>query len=147
MTQTLEQLQQTLEDAAAFAAHPPLTPVVEETRDNLAQETQGNFEGSHDPDGFPWADPKTPLQPAGRPLLVLTGALLLTAVTQLADAPAGPTGFEADPAWGPDYGIFHDQGTVKMAARPFTGWSETAAEKASNDIGAFVVHGLAEVFP
>ena len=139
MPSDLDNLATYLEHVADLCAVPPLAPTVAEVRDDLARSTQANFQGARAPDGTPWVPRKRPYR---HPPLIDSGNLFLSAVSQLADAPPTDKGFEADPAWGPDYGSYHWFGTRNLPARPFTGWADPQADAATEKIANGAVDAI-----
>lgn len=138
---------------ASIAARPPLVPVVERAKSALQSATAANFDGQHDPDGGAWAPPAQPLHRSNRGLydtrtrrgllLNRTMALRRSVDAALQGAEATDTGFTVDPAW-IWYGDFHDQGTSRMPARQFEGWTDRAVEAVADDAAEAVVERLLE---
>jgi phage virion morphogenesis protein len=143
MADTLLSISLSFENLADRIEHPRLAPAVEQVRGKLAKDTDQNFERSRDPDGNDW---KPPVRKLDRKLLVKTGLLRQTSVTQVANAPVNDSGFTADPAWEPFYGIFHQEGTSRLAARPFAGFGEQALDDATGTIADQSVNDMERAF-
>lgn len=118
---------------------PTVLEVVRDAFFRLAREdVRDAFDGSHTPDGIPWAPPKGRLRPApgrqppgGRRLLVRTGKLREAALNPAAwfnPRLVPPSRWEIDIPL-PFYGPIHQNGSGRIPQRRFIGYSPATLVK------------------
>jgi phage gpG-like protein len=121
---TLEQLAQHLGDRATVLANPNLGQTWPAVGLYLQSQAQLNFVGGHDPDGGVWAPLRHPSRrrggPSAKPLRdtdVLMGSMVSNGPGHVDQRTPSSL------VWGTSvsYGIFHQQGTRHIPARPFLG--------------------------
>ncbi len=147
MSQDLLALAAELERQAHQLEHPDFRRELEEIKRGQAEDVAASFEGSHDPDGEPWPEPKAPLREprhiigrrlagAGgltRRLLLRTRALYISATESVIQTNVGQTSFVVEPAW-LDYGEAHMDGGGNLPQREFSGFSRARLDDAEKRV-------------
>jgi phage gpG-like protein len=142
---SIDQVCEYFEGMAEAVEKVDLTPVFEEIALMFSEATRECFDNSRDPWGNPWAPLKTPqfnkLPFSGKLVerrpLVKTGNLMRHASDKVA---IGPRTLEIGS--GVPYSIFHQEGTRRMVARPFLGWSEWMLNRAGEMVAKYLVEAM-----
>lgn len=107
--------------------------LLDHLRRRLMESVRANFEGSHAPDGTPWAPLARPRP--GRKPLIRTGDLMHASIEAAWRAVSVRDVLTFDTDLLPDYWRYHQFGTSRIPARPFLGFPADVLQPAGAPLG------------
>jgi phage gpG-like protein len=125
--------------------HPAVQPALKEIAQQLAGDLGRGFISSESPDGEPWADLKHP-RPRGhntgtRPLIDF-GDLMLSVIDESSDHIEIITDDSLTYGTSDPKAHFHQDGTSKMVARPFMGFTQDRITQAARTVMQQVMQNI-----